>query len=119
MPYLTRYRRWLRQNSNKLRALISRPVKLQSQPVTSVFDVPAELPRRTAIRVAKGIGDQWLIFDCPCKAGHRVMLNINPDSRPAWRIINNKPLTLRPSVDEVTEHGRCHYLITKGKVTWV
>lgn len=116
-PY--RLSRWLRRWWQSLQALASRPVTLRSEVISSVFDVPAELRRRTAVLVAKGDVEQWLIFDCPCGARHRVMLNLDPTSRPAWRIIDRQRLTLRPSVDEVTEHGRCHYFINKGKVIWV
>jgi hypothetical protein len=119
MTYLHRLSRWLQRWWQPLRALTSRPVTIRHEVVSSVFDVPAELRKRTAVLVAKGDVEQWLIFDCPCGAGHRVMLNVDPTSRPAWRIIDHKRLTLRPSVDEVTEHGRCHYFISKGKVTWV
>jgi hypothetical protein len=113
-----RLSRWLQRWWQGLRALTSRPVTIRSG-VSSVFDVPAELRRRTAVLVAKGGVEQWLIFDCPCGAGHRVMLNVDPTSCPTWRIIDHERLTLRPSVDEVTEHGRCHYFISKGKVIWV
>ncbi|WP_445168714.1 DUF6527 family protein [Mycolicibacterium sp. Dal123E01] len=111
--------RWLRRWRQLLKALASRPVTLQDEVISSVFDVPTEFIRRTAVLVAKGDVEQWLIFDCPCRAGHRVMLNLDPTSRPAWRIIDRQRLTLRPSVDEITESGRCHYFINKGKVIWV
>lgn len=111
--------RWLRRWWQSLRAFTLRPVTLQSEEFASVFEIPAELRRRTAVLVAKGEVEQWLIFDCPCKAGHRVMLNLDPASRPTWRVIDRRRLTLRPSIDESTEHGRCHYFINKGKVIWV
>lgn len=114
-----RLTRWLRRRWRSLQALASRPVTLRREVISSVFDVPAELRKRTAVLVAKGDVEQWLIFDCPCPAGHRVMLNLDPTSRPTWHIVDRRRLTLRPSVDELTEHGRCHYFINKGKVIWV
>jgi len=110
---------WLRRWWQPLQALVSRPVTLRREVISSVLDVPAELRRRTAFIVAKGDIEQWLIFDCPCAAGHRVMLNLDLTSRPNWHVVDRQRLTLRPSVDEVTEHGRCHYVINKGKVIWV
>jgi hypothetical protein len=119
MSLLHRLSHWLRRRRQFPQTLASRPITLRCEVMSSVFDVPAELGKRTAVLVAKGDVERWLIFDCPCPARHRVMLNLDPASRPTWRIVDRQRLTLRPSVDEVTEHGRCHYFINKGKVIWV
>ncbi|MFY2791273.1 DUF6527 family protein [Rhodococcus sp. 14-2470-1b] len=47
------------------------------------------------------------------------MLALDRRVRPHWTVSAAKPLTLRPSVDEVSKSGRCHYLIRRGKVIWV
>ena len=86
MTRLQRLSRWLQRWWQSLQAWASRPVTLQSEVISSVVDMPAELRRRTAVLVAKGGVEQWLIFDCPCRAGHRVMLNLDPTSRPTWRL---------------------------------
>ncbi len=96
-----------------------RRFQAKGESLLSVFDVPDVLPRRTAFLVAKNQCNQWLVFDCPCPARHRVMLNLDFQTKPVWRLIEERPLTLYPSVDERTKHGRCHYLINKGKVVWV
>lgn len=62
---------------------------------------------------------KWLVFDCPCDRGHRVMVNLDPDNRPRWCLTSLTPLTLNPSVDEYSEVGRCHYIVRDGRVIWV
>jgi len=96
-----------------------RRFKTSSEAVSSVLDIPECVPRRTAFVVRKGQRGQWLVFDCPCRARHRVVLNLDPQNGPVWRVVNERPLTLYPSVDEYTSRGRCHYLISKGKVIWI
>ena len=27
----------------------------------------------------------WIVFDCPCVRGHRVMLNLDPERYPWWQ----------------------------------
>ncbi len=98
---------------------VLRRVRIPGPPVNSVFDVPDHLPRNTGVVVRKGDADQWLAFDCPCRARHRVMLNLDQRAWPVWTVHESAPLTLVPSVDEKTEHGRCHYVIKKGKIRWV
>lgn len=88
-------------------------------PVPSVLDIPAELPARAAVVVAKGGSEQWLAFDCPCGNGHRVILNLDASDRPSWRISERDRLSVTPSVDEVTLDRRCHYILRKGLVKWV
>lgn len=62
---------------------------------------------------------KWLVFDCPCGRGHRVMLNLDDGRYPHWSYSARMPLTLVPSVDEKSEFGRCHYIIRSGRVFWV
>lgn len=92
---------------------------MRGAPVGSVLDVPDDLGARDAVVVAKAGAPLWLAFDCPCRAGHRVMVNLDARSRPVWRVTSARPLTLVPSVDERTVYGRCHYIIRGGKVRWV
>jgi hypothetical protein len=86
--------------------------------VESVADVPVILPRRHAVLVG-GTRDKWLVFDCPCGRGHRVMLNLDPANRPRWRVDQPYPMTLAPSVDERSGVGRCHYVVRDGRVHWI
>ncbi|MFD0309125.1 DUF6527 family protein [Streptomyces sp. NPDC127119] len=61
---------------------------------------------------------KWLIFDCPCRERHRVMINLDSGNRPAWTVLTLSPLTLAPSVDEVRGTTRCHYFIRNGRIQW-
>ena len=85
----------------------------------SAADIPERLPTRHAVVVRTGSHTKWLIFDCPCRRGHRVMLNLDRDHRPRWQITSNYPLTLRPSVDEHSSVGHCHYVVREGRVHWI
>ena len=48
----------------------------------SVINIPERIPPRIAMVVRKGGRNQWLVFDCPCWTGHRVLLNLDP-SKPS------------------------------------
>lgn len=85
----------------------------------SAADVPEQLRARHAVVVGTSSRAKWLVFDCPCRRGHRVMLNLDPGNRPRWSIIDRYPLTLRPSVDERSPVGHCHYVVRKGLVYWI
>lgn len=65
-------------------------------------------PKRTA----------WAVFDCPCRTGHRLMLNLDTTRYPVWRIESTRPLTIRPSIDGSTPERRCHFFVHNGKISW-
>ena len=87
--------------------------------VTAADEVPNRLPLRGVIVVGDDEHHKWIAFDCPCMSDHRIMLNADPARHPRWRIDTPSPLTLHPSIDALTTHGRCHYLIRRGTVHWV
>ena len=86
---------------------------------SSAAEILVRLPARHAVVVGKASHAKWLIFDCPCDQGHRVMLNLDPENRPLWRITESYPLTLYPSVDERSSVGHCHYVVRDGYVRWI
>lgn len=88
------------------------------QVVEAADEVSERLPRNGAVVVGSMERPTWIAFDCPCEEHHRVMLNLDTRRRPAWTMQSAKPLTLRPSIDELRPGKRCHYLIRKGKVRW-
>ena len=87
----------------------------------SPADVPDHLRRRDVALTGTPQHPKWLVFDCPCRRGHRVMLNLDRSIRPAWRVNGDlhTPLTITPSIDEHSAYGHCHYWITRGTVRWV
>jgi hypothetical protein len=86
---------------------------------SSAADVPAQLPTRHAVIVGTERHPKWLVFDCPCRRAHRVMLNLDPSHTPRWRVSATYPLTLQPSVDERSAVGHCHYVVHEGRVRWI
>lgn len=87
--------------------------------VEAADEVPERLPANGAVMVGSTDHPKWLIFDCPCKTGHRIMVTLDPSHRPHWVIRKGKKLSLSPSVDYRTKERRCHYYLTNGKITWV
>ena len=83
-------------------------------------EVPACIPRRRAFLVATPATQKWLVFDCPCGAGHRIMLNLDGTRKPFWRLKTSvrRKITLSPSIDYRDKNRRCHYFMKKGRVRW-
>jgi hypothetical protein len=46
------------------------------------------------------------------------MVNLDIRRRPAWRMDAVRPLTIQPSIDDITKSRRCHFFIRGGKVVW-
>lgn len=81
-------------------------------------DLPEDLPRRGAALVMAPGRLKWIVFDCPCGTGHRIMLNGDHARRPFWRITSSRPLSISPSVDFRGSDRRCHYFIRNGRTMW-
>lgn len=81
-------------------------------------EIPTELPVRGAALVSGGGHARWLAFDCPCGKGHRIMLNLDPVRRPAWRLVCDVPLTVSPSIDDRGIGRRCHFFLHRGQIQW-
>lgn len=90
------------------------------QSIANVDDVPSRIPKRRAYLVKTAILRKWLVFDCPCGAGHRITLNLDDSRVPYWRLMlsANRRITLSPSIDYQGNSRRCHYSIRKGRVIW-
>jgi hypothetical protein len=80
--------------------------------------VPERLPRRGAYIVDRESGPAWLVFDCPCRRRHRLLLNLSPSRQPYWTITSGERLTVRPSVDSFDGGERCHFSLRAGRVHW-
>jgi hypothetical protein len=79
--------------------------------------VPERIAHRRAVLVGDGGSMKWLVFDCPCGRGHRVMLNLDWHRKPAWTLRSQRPLSIRPSIDDHSV-ARCHFFIRDGRVRW-
>lgn len=80
--------------------------------------MPDKLPRNAVVVVGSTHRPKWLGFDCPCRKGHRILLNLDTSRWPHWRLGPGRRVTISPSVDSDGPAGRCHYFITRGKVIW-
>ena len=81
-------------------------------------EVPRRLPSKGVILVGPTTQPTWVAFDCPCRRGHRLMINLDNRRRPAWRIGAVRPLTISPSIDDIASERRCHFSIRGGKIAW-
>ena len=86
--------------------------------VEAADEIPEKIPLNGSVLVADHNHQKWLAFDCPCRSGHRIMLNLDKKHRPFWRISNERSLSIHPSVDFETKDRRCHYYIKNGKIMW-
>ena len=82
-------------------------------------EVPDRLPDRGVVLVGRPGRSTWAVFDCPCRAGHRLMVNLDSARHPYWRVDSLKPLSIRPSIDDITPERRCHFIVRRGKIRWV
>lgn len=86
--------------------------------VPSADEVPDRLPRRGMVVVARDSGvPSWAVFDCPCRTGHRLVINLSHHRQPHWTLSgpSNKP-SLAPSVNALTNGRRCHFWVRHGKI---
>jgi Family of unknown function (DUF6527) len=86
--------------------------------VDEADEMPARLPRNAVVLVGSHEKPKWLAFDCPCRTGHRVLLNLDPARFPYWRLKSKKKLTLAPSIDWNDNDRSCHFLMRTGHVVW-
>jgi hypothetical protein len=84
----------------------------------SADEIPERLPRNAVVLVADSARLKWIAFDCPCRTGHKIMLNADRDRTPHWTLQQLSPLTIFPSIDSRGDRMRCHYFIRKGRIEW-
>ncbi|MHB1646591.1 MAG: DUF6527 family protein [bacterium] len=87
--------------------------------VKSADDIPLRLPRNGAVLVGSLTRPKWVAFDCPCRSGHRIMLNTDKNRFPFWTTTVRGPLTITPSIDSVHHNLSCHYFVRNGRIQWV
>ncbi len=89
------------------------------QVVDAADEVPKRLPRNGAFLVGSRRRWKWIVFDCPCWTGHRIMLNLDKARWPYWTVTKRGGLTISPSIDYKRWGRRCHFFIRNGVVRWV
>ena len=100
--------------------VFARPWRVEAT-VSEVDQVPRRIRARRAFLVAAEARRKWLVFDCPCGSGHRILLNLDRSRRPFWtlRVAKDRRFTLEPSVDYSDDRRSCHYFLSEGRVEWV
>ena len=86
--------------------------------VAAVDEIPDQLPHKGAFLVSPRGGATWVVFDCPCRTGHRLVVNLDTARDPFWSIDSLKPMSIRPSIDDVTPQRRCHFVLRNGRIRW-
>lgn len=86
--------------------------------VGAADEVPERLPQRGVVLVGAPASRAWAVFDCPCGTGHRLMVNLDRTRHPFWTIEFREPLSILPSIDNITPERRCHFIIRDGKIGW-
>ena len=90
--------------------------------VPDMDEVPLNIRPRRAYLVGTPSRPKWLVFDCACGGGHRILLNLDPARRPFWTLRLSKAtkaLSLHPSVDYRDDCRTCHYILSSGRIKWV
>jgi hypothetical protein len=88
--------------------------------VESADDIPDKLPPKAIVTVGSSGPVKWVSFDCPCRSGHRIMLNTDTARSPAWSIAKSprgKP-SISPSINYFDGRRRCHYFLRHGRIEW-
>lgn len=100
--------------------LTFRPWRLEAV-VPDIDEVPLTIRPRRAYLVGTPSRQKWLVFECACGGGHRILLNLDVSRRPVWtlRMSKTKVLSLRPSVNYHDDHRTCHYVLSNGRIKWV
>lgn len=99
--------------------LTFRPWRLEAV-VADMDEVPLDIPPCRAYLVGTPSRRKWLVFDCACGGGHRILLNLDPSRQPVWtlQLSKTKVLTLRPSVNYHDDRRKCHYILSNGRIEW-
>jgi hypothetical protein len=82
-------------------------------------EIPERIPKHGVVLVGTMARPKWIALECPCDLGHRIMLNTDASRRPYWSIGSFAPITVSPSIDDVTPTRRCHFLLKQGRICWV
>ena len=86
--------------------------------VDAVDEVPDQLPRGGVVLVGEPDCLTWAVFDCPCRTGHRLVLNLDSLRYPYWSVDSLKPLSIRPSINDIAHERRCHFILRGGRIKW-
>jgi hypothetical protein len=79
--------------------------------------IPADIGRNVYV-VEKAHQRAWVVFNCPCERGHRLVVNLSRNRRPCWKLSVRKGLaSLWPSL-WLKEQCRSHFWIRRNRIYW-
>ena len=89
--------------------------------VEEADEIPEFLPKKGIVLVGVKTAPKWIVFDCPCRTNHRIMLNADRSTNPYWSInsFSQRQLTIQPSVEFRSDNKYCHFFVQTGKTIWV
>ena len=87
--------------------------------VASMSDIPQALDEEIFVVGASG-SFKWAVFDCPCRLGHTLTVNLMKSHWPRWKAsIAHGCVSLRPSVIVDDHPCQSHFWLTANKVQWL
>ena len=86
--------------------------------VGAADEIPDQLPPKGVFLVGVEGSPTWAALDCPCRRGHRLLVNLDRSRRPVWTIDSIKPLTIRPSIADIAFGRQCHFWVRRGRISW-
>jgi hypothetical protein len=87
--------------------------------VTSMNQVPRQLGSTLFVVENSGI-PKWAVFECPCRCGSRVDVNLMGQTNPHWKLIKHgKEVSIQPSIWQPLERCGSHFFVTRNKIRWV
>ena len=86
--------------------------------VSAADEVPDAIPYRGVILVGTHQHPTWAALDCPCRTGHRLLVNLDNRRCPYWKISSTQRLSIWPSIDSIAHGQRCHFELSGGTIRW-
>jgi hypothetical protein len=110
---------WIRQLFTRARARIYRWLVPPYRTIVAEEVLPKELKRRTLYVVQEDGFRKQAVMICPCGCRRVLHMNLLPDERPCWRVIEHEDgsASLHPSVWRKKDCGS-HFWFRHGRVQW-
>ncbi len=104
---------WLRRWFQKL---FAKPDFKKIHFVSGISQIPNNI--KNDFYIVERSGRQlWLVFNCPCKSGHRLTVNLSRERNPSWFAeIKDNRLSVYPSV-WVGDECQSHFWIKNSNIS--
>jgi hypothetical protein len=86
--------------------------------VASMSDIPTRLGAQ--IFIIGQAAPKWAVFECPCRCGERIDVNLMTSREPNWQMSRTRNgVTLAPSLWMPCEKCGSHFFVRNSRVIWV